>query len=225
MSQPKPESTREFLAAEAIAAERQAKFTCLFGAIALAVMGGYLAWITNSVAQVARPEVLADLAAGAAVSTIPEVSDELRTALVTAAPELAHTMIDALADGLPSMRQRLEYELTEISDEMVDASAKDVAERLERHLAKTGDGRPNVRMARATAAVIDELSREIEGQVDGPEDETANIFAALRDSHERLQGLNERLRRLARENNPDRNDAASRRLISAWMRFVELDGV
>lgn len=218
--------TQAFLAAEADAAERGANLTAVFGVVALVLAAGYMYWVNQQIQQLVRPDTVAEVLSGAAVHSLPQVSEDLRHALKDAAPELAAAMVAATVDGVGATRVRLEATFSEMTEEMSVSSARDIRSRLERHLAKEkGKGTPEEQLDRALAGVIGELELQVHG---GPPRGRntipaveAGVFTSLHESVSQLRSIDDRLRQLALKKDPDPSEHATRRLITAWLRLVE----
>lgn len=213
----------EFLEAEAIAAERRVKITAIVGVVLAVLITGYMIWIQRAIEQSMQPDVIADVATGAAVNMIPEIGEDVRRGLIDAAPQVARTLTGALIDAVPVMRHRLEDSIVVMTDDMAKASAEDVGGRLDQLLTGRA-GAPEAALEGALAALIDDLDREVYGPATSKRkmepDDKAGIFTSMRDSADQLRRINDRLRALANNAAPNADEAAMKRLITTWLGVV-----
>ncbi len=187
------------------------------GGILVAVVAGYLLWVSSAIGTLLDPEGLAQAASGVAITAVPEAAKDLRVLVIDGAPDLVRMGSDQLVGMIPHYRQVLQAEidpvLDQVSSVLAEAAMEKMAEQAGNPSAKYADDAAMQAAADAAVATIDDamnLAMDTEGE------DHLTPRQQIEASLTQLKKIDTELARIANTG----GDPAERELLLAWMNVL-----
>lgn len=216
----------EFFQSEIEKNKKSTRMGLIVGGVLGALLLVYFVMLMNMVNTITDPDELADFVGNQASMMLPETQKGLSDALQAAAPELIGSVVDEVVKLFPELRKFAEDELKKLTTEALK-TAKTQLDEVYREVLVSA----KARVVELEAAgqrpspqiFLDELKKEINTQITNkitsrPEE---SVFVKLEKTHEQLVRIEKKLRRLAKNDDPNRSELLEKRLIQSWMLMLE----
>lgn len=219
---------REYLEQEVAASERSFKIGVILLAVTAVILIAYFTWLKNRVAEMTKPDNVAELMLSEVRRNLPTAADALKKNLASSAPEITGMVVDTVVDRtVPMMRITAEKLFNQYSIELATIGVDGAQKVFEQIVIENKDKLKERADTAAGMYTSDNLMADLTRQINEEMGQRLNSLPQetlgfkLDQSVVALRNINHRLKELASSKNLDRKDQLGRQLISTWWTLLQ----